>query len=65
VVETDFGYHIIQLTDVRGGEKKPFDAVRAEIEDRVAQAAGAEALRRGWPNSSPTWSTNSPTACSR
>jgi peptidyl-prolyl cis-trans isomerase D len=29
LVETDFGYHIIQLTGTRGGEKKPFEAVRA------------------------------------
>ncbi len=31
VVETDFGYHILQLTGIRGGTKKPLDAVRAEI----------------------------------
>ena len=35
IVESDFGYHIIQLTAVRGGETKPFDAVRAELEDEV------------------------------
>jgi peptidyl-prolyl cis-trans isomerase D len=35
VVQSDFGYHIIQLNAVRGGEKKSFDAVRAEIEDEV------------------------------
>lgn len=35
VVPSDFGYHIIQLTGVRGGEKKSFDAVRAEIEGEV------------------------------
>ena len=35
LVETDFGYHIIQLTGVRGGEKKPFEAVRAEVEAEV------------------------------
>jgi peptidyl-prolyl cis-trans isomerase D len=35
VVESDFGYHIIKLTAVRGGEKKPFEQVRAEIEDEV------------------------------
>ena len=32
VIETDFGYHIITLVSVRGGDKKPFDAVRGEIE---------------------------------
>jgi peptidyl-prolyl cis-trans isomerase D len=35
LVESDFGFHIIQLTGQRGGEKKSFDAVRAEIEDEV------------------------------
>ena len=31
VVETDFGYHIMTLTGVRGGQAKPFEEVRAEI----------------------------------
>jgi len=37
VVESDFGYHVIQLEAVRGGQKKPFEAVRAAIEDEVRQ----------------------------
>jgi peptidyl-prolyl cis-trans isomerase D len=32
VVETPFGYHLIKLDAVRGGQKKPYDAARAEIE---------------------------------
>ncbi len=35
VVETDFGYHIIRLTDKRGGDKRSFESVRAEIEAGV------------------------------
>ena len=35
LVETDFGYHIIQLTGVRGGERQSFESVRAEIETEV------------------------------
>jgi len=35
IVETDFGYHIIQVTATRGGEKKSFEAVRGEIENEV------------------------------
>ena len=35
VVESDFGYHIIKLTGVRGGEKRSFDAVRPELESEV------------------------------
>ena len=47
VVESDFGFHVIQLEATRGGEKKPFEAVRATIEDEVrkqlAQKRWAEA----------------------
>ncbi|MFZ4651163.1 MAG: SurA N-terminal domain-containing protein [Rubrivivax sp.] len=32
LVETDFGFHIIQLTAVRGGARRPFAEVRAEID---------------------------------
>ena len=32
VVESDFGYHIIQVNEARGGVKKSFESVRAEIE---------------------------------
>ncbi|WP_271009743.1 peptidylprolyl isomerase [Paucibacter sp. B51] len=35
LVESEFGYHIIQLTGVRGGEKKSFESLRAEIEAEV------------------------------
>ncbi len=38
VVESDFGYHIIQLAAVRGGEKKPFQQVRPQIEAEVRQS---------------------------
>jgi peptidyl-prolyl cis-trans isomerase D len=40
IVESDFGYHIIQLTAQRGGEKKSFDAVRAEIDAEVKRQMG-------------------------
>ncbi len=35
VVESDFGYHIIRLTSVRGGGKRTFEQVRGEIEDEI------------------------------
>jgi peptidyl-prolyl cis-trans isomerase D len=38
VIESDFGFHVIQLVAVRGGEKQPFDSVRAKIEDEVRQS---------------------------
>ena len=37
LVETEFGFHIIQLNDVRGGQQQPFEAVRAEIEVKLRQ----------------------------
>jgi peptidyl-prolyl cis-trans isomerase D len=46
VVESDFGYHIIQVTGARGGEVRSFETVRAEIEDenkkQLAQAKFSE-----------------------
>lgn len=43
LVETEFGYHIIRLDAVRGGQKKPFEAVRGEIEAELKkQLAGKE-----------------------
>jgi peptidyl-prolyl cis-trans isomerase D len=50
VIETEFGYHIIALTGVRGGDKKPFEDVRAQIETEVrtslAQRRYAEAAEQ-------------------
>lgn len=50
IVETDFGYHIIQVTGVRGGQPQPFEAVRAQIEDdarrQLAQRQYAEAAEK-------------------
>ena len=38
LIESDFGYHVIQLTATRGGQAQPFEAVRAEIEAEVRKA---------------------------
>jgi peptidyl-prolyl cis-trans isomerase D len=35
VVESEFGYHIIQLNDIKPGVVPPFEQVRAKIEDEV------------------------------
>ncbi|MES1162455.1 MAG: peptidylprolyl isomerase, partial [Rhizobacter sp.] len=35
LVESEFGYHVVKLTAIRGGEKRPFESVRAEIESEV------------------------------
>ncbi len=39
VVETEYGYHIIAVTEARGGQRKPFEAVRGEIEATLRQQA--------------------------
>lgn len=50
VVESDFGYHVIQLEEIRGGQAQPFEDVRAEVEDEVrrslAQRRYAEAAEQ-------------------
>ena len=38
VFETDFGFHFLTVTGVRGGQKKPFEEVRAEIEGELRKA---------------------------
>lgn len=35
VVESDFGYHVIQVEETRGGNIKPFEAVKADIENEI------------------------------
>jgi len=37
-VETEFGYHVIRLNAARGGTVKPFDEVRAAIENDLKRA---------------------------
>ncbi|MDR0702854.1 MAG: SurA N-terminal domain-containing protein [Azoarcus sp.] len=41
-VRTGYGFHIIQVTDIRpGGEKRPLDEVREEIVNELRKQAGA------------------------
>ena len=35
LVESEFGYHIVKLVATRGGDKRSFDSVRAELESEV------------------------------
>jgi len=37
LVESEFGYHVVKLEGTRGGQAKPFEAVRAEIADEIAK----------------------------
>jgi len=38
VVESDFGFHVIQLVAVRGGDRQPFEKVRGAIEAEVRKS---------------------------
>ena len=38
VFETDFGFHFLTVTGMRGGQKKAFEEVRAEIEGELRKA---------------------------
>jgi peptidyl-prolyl cis-trans isomerase D len=35
LVESEFGFHIIQLVAIRGGDKQPFEQVRPAIEEEI------------------------------
>lgn len=37
LVESEFGYHIVKTTAVRGGDKRSFESMRAEIETEVTR----------------------------
>ncbi|MBP6763850.1 MAG: SurA N-terminal domain-containing protein [Rubrivivax sp.] len=45
VIETDFGYHVLTLTAMRGGQKQTFDEVRAEIETELRKSLA----QKRWP----------------
>ncbi len=42
IVESDFGYHIIQATDVKPAETKPFDQVRDQVAKEYAAQSGTK-----------------------
>jgi len=42
VVETDYGYHIIRLEEVRGGGTKSFEQAKAEIAQELKRTAAAK-----------------------
>jgi peptidyl-prolyl cis-trans isomerase D len=50
IVESDYGFHIITVTGVRGGQPQAFEAARAQIEDearkQLAQRQYAEAAEK-------------------
>jgi len=42
LVETEFGYHVVKLEGTRGGQTKPFDAVKSEISAEVGKQQAAK-----------------------
>lgn len=44
VVQTDFGYHIIKVTDVKPSATKPFDEVKAAVASEVKSQQAAKLL---------------------
>jgi peptidyl-prolyl cis-trans isomerase D len=42
IVESEFGFHIIKLTGVRGAQIKPFDEVRTQIEAELKRDAAGK-----------------------
>jgi peptidyl-prolyl cis-trans isomerase D len=38
VVESDFGFHVLKLDDIRGGDKRSFESVKTEIEAEVRKS---------------------------
>ena len=42
VVQSEFGYHIIKLTGIRGGKQRPLDEVRTEIVAELKHQAAAK-----------------------
>jgi peptidyl-prolyl cis-trans isomerase D len=42
IVESDFGFHIIRVTGVRGSQVKPFEQVRAEIDTALKREAASK-----------------------
>ncbi len=41
-VKSSFGYHLIKLTDVRGGKTKPFEDVKAQLKEDIVQQKAAD-----------------------
>ncbi len=48
-IETDFGFHIIQVTDIKAGSIKPIDQVRPEIEAELKKTAGQTEFAKKQP----------------
>ena len=43
-IKSDFGWHVVQLKQVRGGTQRPFEEVRAELEQEMAETGNERAF---------------------
>lgn len=51
LVQSDFGFHVIKLTGIRGGKQQPYEAVKQQLEAEVTQ----QALTRKFAESAETF----------
>ena len=61
-VETQFGYHVIKLDEIKPSEAPKFDVAQGQARGGGAQDQGRARCLRRTPTSSATWSTISPTS---
>jgi len=61
VIESDFGYHIILLTDIKAPKTKSFEELRPQLEADLKNNKPS-ANTPNWPRSLPTACMSSPTA---
>jgi len=64
VVESEFGFHIIQLTAVRAPKVPSFESMRPQLEADLRKQQAQRKLP-SWPTPSATACTSSPMPCSR
>ena len=60
-VKTEFGYHIIHVTDINPAHVRPFEEVRGEILKFCKTSTVSLCLLK-MPTALPTWSTSRATA---
>ena len=61
VVETEYGFHVIQVTGVKGGGEKPL----AEVKPQLVKMWREHGATTRLPRPCPTWSMSRPSRSSR
>ena len=47
-VETEFGYHVIEVTDAKPEQTRPLSEVESQIRDQLSTEEQSEAFSSGW-----------------